>query len=218
MMMILQEMHAILAVPRAPFDGEEPWTAPARCTPVALRRATDGSAPRLATSVVAWFDDEYLTVLFSASDDHLEATFYEHDASLYEEDVVEVFLGTDDPARYFELEASPRGTTFDAIIESPNGVREGLHADRSWTCEGMWTAVKIDKESDGRMTVDTVLRIPFAGLGRKVPADGETWRANFFRIDRHPREGDEYSAWQPTMKDPADFHVAAAFGTIRFTV
>jgi hypothetical protein len=218
MMMSLQEMHEILAVPRAPFDGEEPWSAPARCTPVDLRRAADGSAPRLATRVAAWFDDEYLTVLFSASDDHLEATLYEHDASLYEEDVVEVFLGTDDPTRYFELEANPRGTTFDALIESPNGVREGLRADRDWTCEGMWTAVKIEQEPDGAMAIDLVLRIPFAGLGRKVPADGETWRANFFRIDRHPREGDEYSAWQPTMKDPADFHIAAAFGTIRFTV
>ncbi len=217
-MMSLQEMPDILSVPRAPFDGEELWSAPARCTPVRLRRATDGRTPRLATTVAVWFDDEYLTVLFSASDDHLEATFFEHDASLYEEDVVEVFLGTNDPTRYVELEANPRGTTFDALIESPNGVREGLRADRGWTCEGMWTAVRIDTESDGAMSVDIVLRIPFAGLGRKVPVDGETWPANFFRIDRHPTRGDEYSAWQPTMKDPADFHVAAAFGTIRFTV
>lgn len=218
MMMSLQEMPEILAVPRAPFDGEEPWSAPARCTPVPLRRATDGAGPRLATTVTAWFDDEYLTVLFSATDDHLQATLYEHDASLYEEDVVEVFLGTGDLTRYFELEANPRGTTFDALIESPNGVREGLRADRAWTCDGLWAAVKIDMVSGGAMTVDIVLRIPFAGLGRQAPIEGETWRANFFRIDRHPREGDEYSAWQPTMKDPADFHVAAAFGTIRFTV
>ena len=207
-----------IRVPRAPFDGEEPWTAPSRCTPVSLRRSTDGASPRLATAVAAWFDDEYLTVLFTASDDRIEATLLEHDASLYEEDVVEVFLGTSEPTRYFELEANPRGTTFDAIIDSPNGVREGLRADRGWTCEGMWAAVKMERAGDGIMIVDTVLRIPFSGLGRPAPQDGETWRANFFRIDRHPDHGDEYSAWQPTMKDPADFHVTAAFGTLRFTV
>jgi hypothetical protein len=68
------------------------------------------------------------------------------------------------------------------------------------------------------MSVDTVIRIPFAGLGRATPVAGETLRANLFRIDRHPEHGDEYSAWQPTRKDPADFHVAAAFGTLRFAV
>ena len=57
-----------------------------------------------------------------------------------------------------------------------------------------------------------------AALGREKPRDGETWRANFFRIDRHPQHGDEYSAWQPTMKDPADFHIAECFGTLTFAV
>jgi hypothetical protein len=53
-------------------------------------------------------------------------------------------------------------------------------------------------------------------LGRPTPVAGETWRANFFRIDRHPELGDEYSAWQPTMRSPADFHVGEAFGTLKF--
>lgn len=211
-------MHETLVVPRAVFDAEEPWTAPEGLTPVRLRRSTDGGIPRLATSIAVWFDDECLTVLFSAADDHLEATLYEHDASLYEEDVVEVFLAPDGLTTYFELEVSPRGTTFDALIESPHGVRDGLRADRGWTCEGMWAAVRSITESDGSTTVDTVLRIPFSGLGRNKPAAGESWRGNFFRIDRHPQQGDEYSSWQPTHKDPADFHVAAAFGTLTFAV
>ena len=211
-------MQEPLIVRRAEFDGEEPWSVPARCTPVRLRRATDGEVPRLATSVAVWFDDDYLTVLFSAADDHIEATYDQHDAPLYEEDVVEVFLAPDGLTRYFELEVNPRGTTFDALIDSPNGTRAGLKATREWTCEGMWAAVRSVKESDGTMTVDTVIRIPFFALERDVPGDGETWRGNFFRIDRHDQHGDEYSAWQPTMKDPADFHIAAAFGTLRFAV
>jgi hypothetical protein len=205
-----------LAVPRGVSDAEDPWTAPSACNPVRLRRATDAAPPRLATSVAVWFDDDYLSVLFSAGDDHVEATLLAHDAPLYEQDVVEVFLAVDDLAHYFELEVSPRGTIFDARIESPDGDRATMHVDREWTCEGLIAAVRTVTESNGAMTTDTLLRIPFAALGRPTPANGDHWRANFFRIDRHPRNGDEYSAWQPTMKTPPDFHVPAAFGTLVF--
>jgi Carbohydrate-binding family 9 len=205
-----------LPVPRGPFDTEDPWTAPRGCNPVRLRRATDAAPPRLATSVAAWYDDEYLTVLFSAGDDHVHATLTEHDAPLYEEDVVEIFVAPAELTRYFELEVSPRGTLFDARIDSPDGDRATMHVDRDWTCDGLVAAVRIVKESDGAMTIDTLVRIPFTSLGTAAPREGDTWRANFFRIDRNPRQGDEFSAWQPTMKVPADFHVPAAFGTLRF--
>lgn len=205
-----------LLVPRAELDIEEPWSTPPGVTPVRLRRATDAAAPRLATSVSVFFDAQYLSVLFSASDDHVVATLNAHDAPLYEEDVFEVFLAPETPERYFELEVSPRGVLFDARIESPDGERRTLRADRSWTCEGLFAAVRQVTESNGATTLDTILRIPFASLGRATPEDGEAWRVNFFRIDRHPSLGDEFSAWQPTMRDPADFHVPAAFGTLRF--
>ena len=205
-----------LAVRRATFSIENPWAVPSVCEPVRMRRATDGSAPRLATSVAAYFDDEFLTVLFACADDHIVATHLEHDAPLYEEDVVEAFLAPATPREYFELEVNPLGTTYDARIESPDGVRATMRGDRAWTCDRMFAAVRKIVESSGAMTIDTVLRIPFSCLGRRTPEPGETWRANFFRVDRNPRHGDEYSAWQPTLRTPADFHVTAAFGTIRF--
>src|SRR5436190_2234315 len=151
-----------LIVPRAAFDIEEPWSVPPECKPVRLRRATDGASPRLATRVAVWYDDDYLTVLFSADDDHVDATHLQHDAPLYEHDVVEAFVAPERAGDYFELEASPRGTLFDARVHSPDGVRATME------------------------------------------------------IDRHSRHGDEFSAWQPTMKTPADFHVTAAFGVLRF--
>lgn len=205
-----------LVVPRAAFDVEEPWTAPAACTPARLRRATDAAAPRLATSVALWFDDDYLTVLFSAADDHVEATHLMHDAPLYEQDVVEVFLAPEPRPRYYEIEVNPLATVFDAIVDSPDGVRATMRVDREWTCDGLFAAVRKVTESHGAITVDTVIRIPFAALGRATPAGGETWRANFFRIDRHPRHEDEFSAWEPTLRQPPDFHLLAAFGTLRF--
>jgi len=205
-----------LVVPRATLDIEEPWTMPAVCTPVRLRCSTDSSAPRLSTNVAIWFDAEHLSILFSAADDYVQSTHLTHDAPLYEEDVVEAFLAPEMPSRYFELEASPRGTLFDARIESPEGVRSGMVVDRDWTCDGLVAAVRRVTESSGAATVDTLLRVPFTSLGRPAPLPGELWKANFFRIDRHPTRGDEYSAWQPTLKTPADFHVVAAFGTLRF--
>jgi hypothetical protein len=205
-----------LVVVRAPFDMEEPWSTPAGCSPVRLRRATDAAPPRLATSVAAWYDDHYLSVLFSSSDDLVKSTLIAHDAPLYEEDVVEIFITPGPLERYYELEVSPRATVFDARVDSPDGERATMHVDREWNCEGLMAAVRQVTESHGAATIDTIIRIPFAALDRPVPAEGERWRANFFRIDRHPEKGDEFSAWQPTMKFPPDFHVPAAFGTLRF--
>jgi hypothetical protein len=205
-----------LVVPRAPFDMEEPWAMPSACIPVRLRRASDGAPPRLATTVAAWFDEKYLSVLFSTADDYVRSTLVQHDAPLYEEDVVEIFLAPDSLLQYVELEVSPRGTLFDARIESPDGHRGTMKVDRAWNCEGLVAAIRSVKEANGATSCDTIVRVPFAALDRRVPVDGETWRVNFFRIDRHPELGDEYSAWQPTMKTPPDFHVPAAFGTLRF--
>ena len=203
-------------MPRAEFSIEDPWAFPSPCRPVRMRRATDGAVPRLATSFAAYYDSQFLTLLYSGADDHVVATHLEHDAPLYEEDVVEAFLAPNSPGHYFELEVSPRGTVFDARIESPDGVRATMRADRAWTCDGLFAAVRKVIESDGSMSVDTVVRVPFSCLERNTPAEGDVWRANFFRIDRHPKRGDEFSAWQPTMRTPPDFHVVAAFGTIRF--
>ena len=194
-----------LVIPRAEFSLEDPWAVPPRCRPAELRRASDGGAPRLATSVAAYFDDQFLTVVFHGDDDEVVATLFDHDTPLWQEDVLEAFLAPRAGTAYFELEVNPLGTTFDARIESPDGVRATMHADLSWTCEGLFNAIR----RQGRI-VDTVLRVPFAALG------GRPARGNFFRVDRSAAHGDDYCAWSPTMKDPPDFHVVPAFGTLEF--
>lgn len=209
-------MSDLLRVIRGEFSMEDPWATPRDCEVVRLRRSTDGSAPRLPTTVSLYFDSDYLNVVFSAADDHIVATMSQHDSPIYQEDVVEVFLAPQSPQRYFEIEVSPTGTVFDAAIESPEGVRASMNADITWRCDGLVVGVRKTFETRGRFTVDTLLRIPFASLGRTAPSAGESWRANLFRIDRHSTEGDEYSSWRPTMRDPADFHVTAAFGLLKF--
>lgn len=204
-----------VAAVRSHFTIEDPWRSPATEHPATLRRAEDGGAPRLRTTVAASFDDEFVTFVFSAADDHLVATYTAHDDPLYEEDVVEVFLAPEGLTEYFEVEVSPIGTLFDARIASPHGERETMRVDLGWS-SGAIPAVRRVVETGGGMAVDTLLRIPFRALGRGTPAAGERWRANFFRIDRHPVHGDEYSAWQPALRTPPDFHVPAAFGWLEF--
>jgi hypothetical protein len=200
-----------LAVPRAEFSIEEPWAIPPACTPVALRRATDGGTPRLPTSVAAYYDDDFLTVVFRAEDDEIVATYLEHDEPLWEEDVVEIFLAPSGLTPYFEIEVNPLGTTFDARIDSPDGIRATMKTDLAWTCEGLFAALRRDDDRE----MHIVIRLPFDSLGTR-PNAGDEWRGNFFRIDRSARRGDEFSAWEPALKTPPDFHVAAAFGALRF--
>src|SRR3954463_4122517 len=131
-----------MLVSRAAFSIEDPWEVPAGCERIELVRATDGSAPRLGPTGAAMWDDYALTVVFSGSDDHVVATHREHDAPLYEEDVVEVFLAPRGAGEYFELEVNPLGTIFDARIESPDGVRATMRTDLAWTCSNLLAAIR----------------------------------------------------------------------------
>lgn len=201
-----------LAVPRAEFSIEEPWLIPNECVPVPLQRSTDGGPSRQATTVAAYYDDDYLTIVFEADDDEIVATLLGHDEPLWQEDVFEVFLAPDGLTPYFEIEVNPLGTTFDARIDSPDGVRETMTTDLAWTCDDLFAGLRRDDCRELR----AVLRIPFRTMGR-APKRGEQWRGNFYRIDRSGRHGDDFSAWQPAMKTPPDFHVPAAFGTLFFT-
>ena len=210
--MIPREMQAAtLLIPRAEFSIEAPWELPEGVNPVPLRRAADGAEPHLATSVAVWWDARHLSALFRGDDDAVIASYFVHDEPLWQEDVVEIFVAPGAATRYFEIEVNPLGTVLDAMIDSPDGIRATMHADLDWTCEGVFAATL---RTPHHFT--TIIRMPFDPLG-SVPAPGDRWRGNFFRIDRHTARGDEYSAWQPTMKTPADFHVVAAFGDWMFT-
>lgn len=204
---------ATYRVCRAELDLEDPWSVPECARRVALVDATDGSTPRLESEVAAYHDGRRLLVVFSVRDDHLVASYLEHDQPLWEEDVVEVFLAPERLERYYEIEVNPLGTTFDAVVDSPRLERSSMTVDRGWTCEGLRAAIR-RTTVNGSVRVDTLVSIPARAIGASC-ASGERWRANFFRVDRAP-EGDEFSAWRPTGRRPADFHVPREFGTLLF--
>ncbi len=126
--------------------------------------------------------------------------------------MVEVFLapGADDPAAYFELEVSPRGTLFDARVRNPNLDRARLVVDTGWDCPGLrWQVGRLAERQDWWAE----LELPWSSLldGAEPPA---VWRLNVYRVER-PRGGPaEYSCWSPTLTSPADFHRPRHFGRL----
>jgi carbonic anhydrase/acetyltransferase-like protein (isoleucine patch superfamily) len=203
-------------------DGSLDEAAWSRAEAVHLLLAGDGEAPRLTTEVRLCWDDRYLYAAFSCKDTDIWGSYTQRDEPLYDEEVVELFLSpTNDLRHYFEFELSPRNTLFDAKVFSPEGDRRSMLLDVEWNAEGMQTAVRVAGTLDTRTDVDlgwiAEIAIPFADLGLAgPPSPGDTWRANFYRIERG--EVEEFSAWSPTLKVPADFHVPARFGTLQFVV
>jgi len=190
--------------------------------PQVLRDATTGGPPRLRTAVRAGVRDGRLIVRFDARDDGIVATLSHRDDALWSEDVCEVFLTPlDPPVAYFEFEINPLGALFDARVESPDLVRATMKVDVSWNLPGL---SGVSRVRPGRWSA--VMKIPLAPLvgdsNALTPAlsrrDTEQtmprpWRANFYRVDRGAK--DEFSAWAPTGRDPADFHEPRKFGRLR---
>ena len=183
---------------------------------------SNGSGPaERQTTVRMCCDDENLYVAFECGDPDIWGTMFNRDDPIYEEEVVEAFIDPDsDQVTYYELQTSPYGTLFDAVIINPLGDR-GFTSDASWTCEGWQSAVQVDGTLDNRDDIDkswTVeWAIPFAslpGAPNIPPKNGDTWRINFYRIDATPTP--EFSCWSPTLTPSPNFHVPSMFGSITF--
>ncbi len=176
-------------------------------SPVKLVDARTGGRPRLPTSVRVGLRGATLCVRFDGRDAGVVATLTQRDAPLWTEDVFEVFLAPEEPpTTYFEIEVNPLGALFDARVESPELSRVSMRVDPGWDCPGLEARVT------RRATLwSASLRIPLAPLvAGPLPA---RWRANFYRIDRGGE--DEFSAWSPTLAEPADFHAPERFGSLR---
>jgi len=206
------------------IDGrlnEAAWKAAELLSPFVI---SDGSAPAARpTRVRACWSDTHLYIAFEATDTDIWGTLTEHDAPIYNEEVVEAFLDPDgDLVRYFELEISPRNITFDGLAYNPTGLRGDLKVDAGWECAGWQTAVMVDGTLDDRTDTDRLwtveMAIPFASLApecQSAPKPGDIWRANFYRIDLTPVP--EFSCWSPTLVSPPNFHVPARFGKLVFS-
>lgn len=175
---------------------------------------SDGSGePLQQTRVRVAADVHVLRVEFDCDDDDVWGTHTTRDAPLYEEECVEIFLapGEDPPRRYCEIEVSPGGCLFDAIIDNPTGRREEMTADTRWDAPGL--TARAERTPGGWRAA---ISLPWAGVLQALewplhplPA---AWRINFFRIERPRGRPAEFSCWSPTGAHPPNFHVPERMG------
>jgi hypothetical protein len=185
-----------------PFTGA--WT---NVAPVFLRDTVTGFEPdQITWFKTAWVPGE-LRVFFHAEDNDAWASLTEHDAPLYQEEVVEIFLDPfGDLESYFEIEINPLNAVCDLVLRK---TRSGWRKNFAWHCEDLLTIVT---KRDDAWTVE--ISIPFASLAPDLSAAGKSWRANFCRIDRPKNSQRELSAWSPTGRP--FFHVQQKFGYLDF--
>ena len=177
------------------------------CPSVCFRDIRSGATPVQSTTVRLACDADELRILLRAEDTHIAATLTERKAALYTEEVLEIFLDpVGDGECYFEIEVNPLNAVLDLVLRRN---RSGYRKDFAWVCEGLRTAVRCDSAG-----WSAELSIPFRSLAADPPRIGESWRANFTRIDRPPAAPRELTAWSPTYLDT--FHAVERFGWIDF--
>ncbi|MBA2938318.1 carbohydrate-binding family 9-like protein [Paenibacillus sp. CGMCC 1.16610] len=182
-----------------------------RLLAIRLRDIVTGGQPRLSTAVkVCWNRlREAIYFRFTCDDDHVIATMTNHDDSLYEEDVVEVFIcDTGKFSEYKEFEVSPANVKFDAIIQYDLD-RPPIQVVREWHAIDWKTVTRVSESG-----YVSIWELPLRNFSVGTPSVGDIWRINFFRIDRGGGQPDEFSAWSPvgTMQ----FHTPEKFGFLQF--
>ncbi|MFZ0391904.1 MAG: carbohydrate-binding family 9-like protein [Calditrichia bacterium] len=173
----------------------------------------------LQTRARALYSDSGLYVLFENEDRQITATMRENFADLWHEDVVEIFLWTDeDFPVYFEYELSPLNYELPILIPNLKGKFLGW---RPWHYEGERRTrhkIWIDSSGTGANKVKSwhaEFFIPFkllTPLGNVPPGPGTRWRVNLYRGDYDLGHFESW-AWQPVEKR---FHEYEKFGTFVF--
>jgi hypothetical protein len=186
------------------------WTQAAALPPFTL---ADGSGLAQQQTVARiCYNEQALFVRFDCEDTDIWGNYTQRDDPIYDEEVVEVFIGVGEqtPVDYYEFEVSPNGVLLDLTVHNPTSQRAELQTDFAWDCPGL---LSMAGREDIYQRWWAILAIPWASIGAAAPP-AKFWRANFYRIERpHGREP-EFSCWSPTMTNPADYHKPAYFGLL----
>lgn len=196
-------LQAVRATEPVKLDGkldDAVWSK----TPFArLEYTLEESDPRpdLSTAVRAAWDNDYLYLAYEAP--YTELTMKnpvpaEERLGLWNDDVVELFIGTDleNINAYDEFEWAPNGEQLDVRLNLPE-------KDFPWS-SGMESKAVIDRENK---IYRVEARIPMATFTKSTPEAGTRWRAAIYRNDA---ANNVFLAWRPTLKATA--HVPERFG------
>ncbi|MDA1190538.1 MAG: carbohydrate-binding family 9-like protein [Candidatus Poribacteria bacterium] len=199
------------SVPLPVIDGDLSDPAWSHAVHAPLLNTATTQSPVLPTRLSLLWDDANLYAAFDCADDgNVNATMTQHDANLWEEEVVELFIDTDGNLRtYYEFQVNPLNTFFDAYLINSGSKRWLL---RDLDLDEIEHAVATH-EKGWRVE----MKMPFEEFGecpRIPPVVGDKWRVNFYRIDRNDPKRPELTSWSPTWN--RNYHRTEAFGTLVF--
>jgi hypothetical protein len=172
----------------------------------------NGKGPAIQqTTARLCYDEAMLYLHYDCQDRDIWAISTQRDDPIYDEEVVELFIGAGeaDLVDYFEFEINPWGVILDVKVHNPTSERKDMLLDFPWDAP-LACQTQCD-EAANRWQV--WLGVPWSALGVEgiLP---KVWRGNLYRIER-PRDSEpEFSCWSPTMTEPADFHKPAYFGIL----
>ena len=196
-------------------DGKGSNEAWQNATWTALTALKD-PGPVYSTQVKVLYSTQGMYFLFKCEDQKITSTLKEDFADLYNEDVVEVFLWTDEQhSLYFEYELSPHNYELPIMVPNFGGSFMGW---RPWHYEGdrkTRHATHIQYQGDQVVGWTGEFFIPFKLLNplkNVPPTSGTVWRANMYRID-YDREQPIWWAWQTIERN---FHDYQLFGKFKF--
>jgi hypothetical protein len=171
------------------------------------------------SKVKVLYSETGIYFLFSCEDKKLTSSMRADNLNLWEGDVVEVFLWTDEKFPvYFEYELSPYNYELPILVPNNNGKFLGW---LPWHYEGdrkTQHAISILRGDPGNPESisgwNAEFFIPYkllAPLSNVPPVAGTRWRANMYRIDYD--NGEIPFSWQETEKT---FHEYSKFGVFIF--
>jgi predicted TIM-barrel fold metal-dependent hydrolase len=178
-----------------------------------------GKSEAYASKFKAVYSKKGVYFLFDGKDELVSATMKEDNLDLWNEDCFELFLMPDETrAVYFEYEISPLGKELPLLIMN-YAKKDGW---LPWHYEG---SRRVQKRVTGKggelkskMAIDSwsaEVFVPFElleGLGTMPPKSGQTWKANFYRMDY---DGGTGRGWNWAVVG-GSFHEYQKFGRLVF--
>lgn len=195
-----------------PLDGnycKDIWNL---AKPLQLVKTDTGNEARQKTEVKVLWNSEYLYIAFKCEDDYIKASLTGYNDTIYNEDVVEVFIDDNkDLKTYIEVEVSPLNTVLHYFIN--NDLKSNVIAYAKVE-HSVKSAVMYDTERKLWYTEIAIQLSEFVTAPNNPPVSGDSWGINFYRIDRGKDGYEEYSAWSYTKE--INFHKPQYFGRLKF--
>ena len=195
------------------LDGkadELAWKSANRLSPFVV--PVSGDPAKTETSVKLAWDLDYFYFYAEMEDPNVIATKRKHDASLWFEDVFELFLRPSaNHAGYYEFQVSPLGTTFD--IYWPDAENRSKTFLQQLTANNFNFEVVTKADAEGWKVEGRILWRDMKMTGGRPAAD-EVWSFALCRYDYQNDRDAELSSSAPLSEE--NFHQLDEYGKIQF--